>query len=116
MKNWPTIRGVAVGVAMLAAAFAVACDSAAGRHGGGTGAAGGTGGGGSGGSGATGGSGGGGSMGGDPVTCADATAQKSYVGCDYWPTVTANPVWNEFDFAVVIANTGSMNASVTVTG
>src|SRR5262249_29702020 len=72
------------------------------------------------GGGAAGGAGGGGSGGGngtgDPVTCADAAAQKSYVGCDYWPTVTANPVWNEFDFAVVIANTGTTDAMVTVTG
>ena len=43
-------------------------------------------------------------------------AQKSYVGCDYWPTVTANAVWSDFDFAVVIANTGTTDASVTVTG
>ncbi|HEX8951932.1 MAG TPA: IgGFc-binding protein, partial [Polyangia bacterium] len=62
-----------------------------------------------------GGAGGGGGTG-DPVTCADAAAQKSYVGCDYWPTVTANAVWSDFDFAVVIANTGTSAATVTVTG
>jgi IgGFc binding protein len=116
MKIWATIRGAAICGAMLAAAFAVACDTAAGRHGGG-GGSGGTGGGGTGGigGGGTGGTGGGtGTV--DPATCADAAAQKSYVGCDYWPTVTANPVWNDFDFAVVIANTGSTDAMVTVTG
>jgi hypothetical protein len=105
-------RGAVVGVAMVAAALFVACDTVSNRHGGG--GSGGTGGG------AAGGAGGGGSGGGngtgDPVTCADAAAQKSYVGCDYWPTVTANPVWNEFDFAVVIANTGTTDAMVTVTG
>ena len=26
------------------------------------------------------------------ATCADAAASKSYVGCDYWPTVTGNNV------------------------
>ena len=26
------------------------------------------------------------------ATCADATKAKSYVGCDYWPTVTGNNV------------------------
>ncbi len=95
--------------ASLAAALVAGCSGAMGRHGGG-GAAGGTGGGGSGG---TGGSGG---MGGDPVTCADATAQKSYVGCDYWPTMTANLVQSYFDFAVVVANTGSTDANVMVSG
>src|SRR4051794_4765304 len=104
-------RGAILGAAMVAAALLAACDSATNRHGGGGGAGGG------GGGGAAGGGGGGGGGGtGDPVTCADAAMQKSYVGCDYWPTVTANPVWNEFDFAVVIANTGSTDAMVTVTG
>jgi hypothetical protein len=51
----------------------------------------------------------------DPETCAEAAAQKSYVGCDFWPTVTANSVWSIFDFAVVAANAGNEPASVTVT-
>src|SRR5437660_1040789 len=34
---------------------------------------------------------------GDPQTCAEATASKSYIGCDYWPTVLMNPVWSIFD-------------------
>src|SRR5262245_18895684 len=38
----------------------------------------------------------------DPKTCDEAAANKSYIGCDYWPTVTANAVWNIFDFAVVV--------------
>lgn len=52
----------------------------------------------------------------DPVTCAEAETSKSYVGCDYWPTVTPNTVWSIFDFAVVVANTGAKQADVTVTG
>jgi hypothetical protein len=52
----------------------------------------------------------------DPTTCAEAAASKSYVGCDYWPTVTANNVWSVFDFAVVVANAGNTVAQVTVTG
>ncbi len=52
----------------------------------------------------------------DPKTCAEAAASKSYVGCDYWPTVLANNVWSIFDYAVVVANAGSATAQVTVTG
>jgi hypothetical protein len=51
---------------------------------------------------------------GDPKTCEDAAAIKSYVGCDFWPTVTANNVWSVFDFAVVVANAGDQPADVTV--
>lgn len=52
----------------------------------------------------------------EPETCAEAAASKSYVGCDYWPTVTANGVWSVFDFAVVVANVGTTAAAVEVTG
>ncbi|MEO8905992.1 MAG: IgGFc-binding protein [Polyangiaceae bacterium] len=52
----------------------------------------------------------------DPQTCAEAAAEHSYVGCDFWPTVVANNVWSIFDFAVVVANAGTTAASVTVTG
>ncbi len=52
----------------------------------------------------------------DPTTCAEAAASKSYVGCDYWPTVLANNVWSIFDYAVVVANAGTQTAQVTVTG
>jgi hypothetical protein len=52
----------------------------------------------------------------DPATCAEAAANKSYIGCDYWPTVTANAVWSIFDFAVVVSNSGANAANVTVTG
>ena len=52
----------------------------------------------------------------DPTTCAEAAAWKSYVGCDYWPTVVANNVWSIFDYAVVVANAGTAPAMVTITG
>lgn len=55
--------------------------------------------------------------GGDVVqTCEDAARSKAYVGCDFWPTVAANTVWSIFDFAVVVANAGSQEAQITVTG
>jgi hypothetical protein len=52
----------------------------------------------------------------DPKTCDEAKAAQSYVGCDYWPTVTSNSVWSIFDFGVVVANAGDNPAMVTVTG
>jgi hypothetical protein len=57
-----------------------------------------------------------GGISGDPTTCAEATQSHSYIGCDYWPTVTANNVWSIFDFAVVVANAGATAANITVTG
>lgn len=53
---------------------------------------------------------------GDPKDCADAKTSKSYVGCDYYPTVTANGVWSVFDFAVVVSNVGTAPADIMVTG
>jgi hypothetical protein len=58
----------------------------------------------------------GGGTSGDPTTCSDAAASHSYIGCDYWPTVTANNVWSIFDFAVAVANAGTESAAITVTG
>lgn len=52
----------------------------------------------------------------DPTNCADAAASESYIGCDFWPTITANPVWVEFDFAVVVANPQDFDVDVTITG
>jgi hypothetical protein len=57
-----------------------------------------------------------GPVGGDPATCAEAAMGHTYIGCDYWPTVTGNDVWSLFDFAVVVANAGSTTANITVTG
>jgi hypothetical protein len=52
----------------------------------------------------------------DPTTCEEALQARTYVGCDYWPTVTANLVQDVFDFAVAVANVGSDTANITVTG
>lgn len=49
-----------------------------------------------------------------PGACEQAAAAKSYVGCDYWPTVTANLVWSIFDYAVVVANASAAPADVVV--
>jgi len=53
---------------------------------------------------------------GDPTTCAEAAANRSYIGCDYWPTTLTNFIWSIFDFAVVVANPQQVDAMVTVTG
>ena len=63
----------------------------------------------------SGGSGGGGNPD-NPATCDDAKANRTYVGCEFWPTITYNPVYTDFDFAVVIANGGSVDAQINVTG
>jgi len=52
----------------------------------------------------------------NPSTCDDAAKNRSYVGCEFWPTVTYNPVYTDFDFAVVLANGGATDAQITVTG
>jgi len=57
---------------------------------------------------------GGGQLIGDPKTCEQAATAKTYLGCDFWPTVTANQVWSIFDYAVVVANAGDEPATVTV--
>lgn len=51
----------------------------------------------------------------DPTTCAQAAASKTYVGCDFYPTVTDNMVRPDFDYAVVVANTGDSTADIEVT-
>jgi IgGFc binding protein len=51
---------------------------------------------------------------GDDSACAAAASARSYVGCDFWPTVTANDVWSVFDFAVVVANAGPEASTVKV--
>lgn len=47
--------------------------------------------------------------------CAPPEATKSYIGCDYYPTVTLNPVWRGFDYAVSVANAGERTAHVIIT-
>ena len=48
-------------------------------------------------------------------SCSPAELGAGYVGCDYYPTVTPNPVFSGFDFAVAVANSGSEAARVVVT-
>src|SRR5262245_18092772 len=60
------------------------------------------------------GSGGSSGSGVDPKTCMEAAQFKTYIGCDFWPTVTPNAVWSIFDYAVVVANAGDQQADVTV--
>ncbi len=49
--------------------------------------------------------------------CEQAANQNSYIGCEYWPTTTANPVDSAFDndFGVVVHNDNDMPAQVTIT-
>ena len=48
--------------------------------------------------------------------CAPLTLGETYIGCDYYPTVTGNTVGTNLDFAVAIANTASSNATITIEG
>lgn len=48
--------------------------------------------------------------------CASSALGLSYIGCDYYPTVTGNIVGNDFDFAVAISNTSASVANVTIDG
>ncbi len=48
--------------------------------------------------------------------CAPESLGTSYIGCDYYPTVTGNTAGATFDFAVAIANTASSDATVTIEG
>lgn len=50
----------------------------------------------------------------NPTTCDQAKKSQTYIGCDFWPTITYNPVYHEFAFAVVLANGGTADAEVTV--
>jgi hypothetical protein len=48
--------------------------------------------------------------------CAPQLLGKSYIGCDYYPTVTANVVLdNPFHFAVSVSNTTNSPANVKIT-
>jgi hypothetical protein len=50
----------------------------------------------------------------DPATCMEAAIERTYVGCDFWPTVTYNPVLENFNFAVAVANGNSEEVNITV--
>ncbi|MCB9754959.1 MAG: IgGFc-binding protein [Myxococcales bacterium] len=47
--------------------------------------------------------------------CAPQNLVDSYIGCDYYPTVTPNVVGNNYTFAVVISNTSNGDAMITIT-
>jgi IgGFc binding protein len=47
--------------------------------------------------------------------CGSKALGKSYIGCDYYPTVTANLVATKFHFAVAVSNTTASSATVTIT-
>jgi len=46
--------------------------------------------------------------------CAPQVLQDSYIGCEYYPTITGNEVLDYFQYAVAIANTSSEVADVTI--
>ena len=48
--------------------------------------------------------------------CSLARLGKSYIGCEYYPTVTGNTVGTMFDFAVAISNTSALDATVVIDG
>lgn len=47
--------------------------------------------------------------------CTPPSLFPSYLGCEFFPTVTRNAVWEGFDFAVAVANAGDATADVVVT-
>ena len=47
--------------------------------------------------------------------CAPQNLGISYIGCDYYPTVTPNVVSTNFNFAAVVSNTSNESAHITVT-
>jgi hypothetical protein len=51
---------------------------------------------------------------GDPTDCAHAAAARTYVGCDFWPTVLPNVVGTCFHYTVVVANPGDLPAEIVV--
>ena len=58
---------------------------------------------------------GGGGMIGVPETCEQAIAQQSYIGCEYWPTVTINSsLYEGFEFAIAASNPTKVSATITV--
>lgn len=46
--------------------------------------------------------------------CAPDALGTSYIGCDYYPTVTATTVLSQFHFAVTVSNPGASPATVTI--
>ena len=52
----------------------------------------------------------------DPNTCAEAVAFRTYLGCEFFPTVLPNVADPVFDFAVVVANPSDQPADIHVEG
>jgi len=48
--------------------------------------------------------------------CSPKELGQSYLGCDYYATVTGNPVEQEYHFAVVVSNTTGVDAMITIDG
>ena len=49
--------------------------------------------------------------------CDDAALGRSYLGCDYWPTITANSqLGSAFEFGVVLSNPQTYAVQATITG
>ena len=48
--------------------------------------------------------------------CSPLALGETYFGCDYYPTITGNPVSNMYEFAVAVSNTSAQVANVTVEG
>lgn len=48
-------------------------------------------------------------------TCSRGELGTSYIGCEYYPTVTANITHEGFSFAVAVSNTTPNDANITVT-
>ncbi len=46
--------------------------------------------------------------------CSPPELFPSYLGCEYFPTQTLNPVWEGFAFAVAVANAGDASAKIVV--
>lgn len=48
--------------------------------------------------------------------CSPRALGSSYLGCEYFPTVTGNMVSAAYEFAVVIANASNLQADITIEG
>jgi hypothetical protein len=48
--------------------------------------------------------------------CTPSELGESYVGCDYWPTVTGNIVSQHYEFAISVSNTTTTRATVRIDG
>ncbi len=46
--------------------------------------------------------------------CARAAQEKSYQGCEYWPTPISNSVSPEFSFAIGVVNVNEVSANISV--